>query len=60
MNFTKEELRSLLDKKVDKILFNSGTKTVFFLDLEALIKRRIEADPSLKMSLLEQALQSED
>jgi len=60
MVFTDSELDALIEKKVDKILFNSGTKTVFFLDTEAMIKKKIDTDPALKKQLLRQVLQSDE
>lgn len=58
MQFDEKELDMIITKRIDKIVFQHRDKNVFFVDVEDLMKKRIENDPNLRKQLLAQALQS--
>lgn len=60
MRFDDKELEVMINKNIDKIVFESKGQKVFFINIEELIKKRIETDPNLKKQLLSQVLQSEE
>lgn len=60
MEFTDKELDMLIAKKVDRAVFYSHDKTVFTIDFNRLIEKKIETDESLKKQLLQLVLKSEE
>lgn len=60
MKFNEKELDYILNKNVDRIIFESNGQKVMMVDFQKLISKRITTDPNLRKQLLVQALQSED
>jgi hypothetical protein len=60
MTLTPEELQIVIEKKIDKIILFSQKKPILSVDIEELIRKRIESDPNLKKHLVTLVLQSEE
>jgi hypothetical protein len=60
MKFNDKEMSLLISRKVDRVVFQSKGQNIFVVDLDKLMKDKIESDEMLKKQLLAQVLQSDD
>jgi len=60
MRFNDKEMAVILAKKIDKIIFSSNGQNIMSINLEDLLRKKIESDDDLKKQLLAQVLQSDD
>ena len=60
MRFNDKDMAVILAKKIDKIIFSSNGQNIMSINLEDLLRKKIESDDDLKKQLLAQVLQSDD
>jgi hypothetical protein len=61
MDFTDKEYDIIFSKNVDKIVFyNKESKAVLSMSINEIITRKLDKDPTLKKSVLQLALKSEE
>ena len=61
MDFTDKEYDTLFSKNIDKIVFfTKDNKPVMSMSINEMIMRKLEKDPTLKKSVFQLALKSEE